>query len=195
MKNQSVENSVKKINRGDGDWRIAYIPCGEECKPICNLGPLLGMIVFLAGVWFLVQFSQSKHVPVFFDHRVDTKTVLMMMAGGWVFALASLWWSGRTQRKTWVKIKAKCLDKEWQRVFSGEGYSWTFRLLCKFYFNGKEYQVTPAPYWTTFISENSLKQFLERKITVDHYCDLYINPKNPLQAEVVGRDVKDFLLH
>ncbi|MFA6379462.1 MAG: hypothetical protein WCX16_06780, partial [Candidatus Omnitrophota bacterium] len=81
MQNQDLKKPSGKLKSDREGWRIAYIPYGQEFKPLLNLGPLLGVIVFVAGAFLLVQSFQSKAVPTFCGYKADVKTVLMIMAG------------------------------------------------------------------------------------------------------------------
>ena len=94
-------------------------------------------------------------------------------------------------------LEAKCLDREIRQVCSPHGHggkTWAFRLLCEFELAGQTYRVTPD-YWTTFSSETSVASFLDQAVSPKGCCRLYVNPANPLQAELVGHDLKDALLH
>lgn len=71
---------------------------------------------------------------------------------------------------------------------------WAFRLVCEFELDGRRFTVTPD-YWSTFISEGSVQNFLGKVVSPDGKCQLWVNPKNPLQTELIANDIKDFLLH
>jgi len=114
--------------------------------------------------------------------------------------LVSILFKGRIIRRNWVKILAQCTDKEWKSVLGAPGRNggvsktWIFQLLCEFELDGKRYTVTPG-YWSTFFSESQLQKFLNKVISPEDKCQLWVNPKNPLQAELIANDIKDFLLH
>jgi hypothetical protein len=76
----------------------------------------------------------------------------------------------------------------------GARKNWAFRLLCEFDLGGKRYTVTPCC-WSTFVSESSVNAFLENIVSPAEKCQIWVNPKNPLQAELIANDIKDFLLH
>ena len=91
---------------------------------------------------------------------------------GFLLALLSLLFAARTARKNWKKVGVQ----------------------CEFELHGKQYTVTPD-YWSTFMSERRLQKFLNKVISPDGTCQLWVNPKNPLQAELSANDIRDFLLH
>ena len=62
--------------------------------------------------------------------------------------------------------------------------------------------VTPS-YWLNVGSSTILQERARRKaeelmaklVGADGDCELFINPDNPLETEIVGHDLKDRLLH
>lgn len=166
-------------------WRIKTIPFRDPFAPVeTNLGALLGAVLFIAGI----------------VASIKIKLLFLIAVLGIVIGLMSILFRGRTVRKKWKKVVAICSDREWHEVLGAAGLNggvrktWAFQLLCVFELEGKKYTVTPA-YWSTFISENHLLSFLEKHISADGKCQLWVNPKNPLQTELVANDVKDFILH
>ena len=166
-------------------WRIKDIPYRDDNAMIeTNWGVLLGALLFLLGI-----FAGFK-----------IKELFSISFIGLVLMLVSTFIRGRNVRKNWKKVSAQCIDQETNWVFGTPGLrggsrkSWTFRLLCEFEMNGVQYTVTPG-YWTTFISESRLQTFLNKVISVDGKCQLWINPKNPLQTELVAHDIKDLFIH
>ena len=149
-----------------------------------NWGAVVGAFIFIGGI-FAGSFAA---------------TLFSISLLGLIIALVSTLLRGRSVRKNWIKVLAHCIDKEWTQVLGASGQrggvrmTWTFQLRCEFEFNGQRYTVAPE-YWSTFISENRLKKFLNSVITPDKTCHLWINPENPLQAELYAHDIKDFLLH
>lgn len=117
--------------------------------------------------------------------------------GSFAFALLAMGYEARQKRKNWVRINATCLDSEFYRDKSydsdGIGITWVIQLLCEVEYDGKTYKVTPS-FWRTFFTKWGAKKFLESKIK-NGKCELYVNPDNPLETEIVGNDIKDFLLH
>lgn len=122
-----------------------------------------------------------------------------LMAAGLLIALISLLLHGRRIRRDWIRVEAKCIDREIYEDFSytdGEDTKkvWYFRLLCEFELNGRQYRVTPN-FWRSFATKRGISNFLENNISSDGMCELHVNPSNPLQTEFAGHDIKDALLH
>lgn len=119
---------------------------------------------------------------------------------GLFIGFVSVIFRGRIVRKSWKRVSARCIDKECKRVpgipglRGGARRTWTFLLICEFEMDGKRYTVTPG-YWSTFISEARVEKFLDRVISSNGKCQLWVNPKNPLQTELISNDIKDLLLH
>ena len=169
----------------NSDWRIKTILFRDEYAMMeTNWGALLGALLFLLGI-----FAGFK-----------VKALLLISIAGLVIGLFSVFFRGRGIRRNWKKVFAQCIDGEIKQVFSTPGIrggakkTWTFQLLCEFELSGKQYMVTPG-YWSTFISERGLRKFLDRVISPDGTCQLWVNPDNPLQAELLVNDIKDLLLH
>lgn len=123
--------------------------------------------------------------------------ILTLCLLGLGITLFSLWKSARHDRRHWPKVRARCLDWEYWKGDTRDGESgktWYLQLLCEFEFGGTPYRVTPA-HWTTYATRKGVQRFLNKIISPEQTCDLWINPKNPLQAELISRDVKDLLLH
>lgn len=167
------------------EWRIKNIPFADPYAAMkTNWGALIGALLFIGGI-----FAGLKVVALF-----------SVSFFGLALGLISTLFRGRMTRKNWKKISAKCTDKELRKVLGAAGprggtrMAWTFQLLCEFELDGKRYTVTPG-YWSTFISESRLENFLDKVISSDGTCQLWVNPKNPLQTELIANDIKDFLLH
>jgi hypothetical protein len=167
------------------EWRIRPISSRDPyAKMKTNWSALLGALFFVAGIFAGLKIGALFLLSIF----------------GLLLALFSLLSRARSIRKNWKKIEVQCTDKEWKKVLgaagpkSGVRMTWTFQLLCVFELDGKQYTVTPD-YWSTFISERRLQKFLDQVIAADGKCQLWVNPKNPLQAELSANDIRDFLLH
>jgi hypothetical protein len=175
----------------DGPVRIQYIPFERTLKPMKpNWGALVGALIFIGGILLMGRtgLERSFHCQGFW---------IYISFGGLLFALYSLLVGGRRVRRNWKRVKARCLDQEIFIEYSDDGdagKSWSFILLCEFEFNGYTYRVTPD-FWTTFITKGSVSRFLSKRVYSEGFCDIFINPDNPLQTEIVGRDIKDLLLH
>lgn len=174
-----------KSNSENSEWRIKSIPFQDEYKMMkTNWGALFGALLFIFGI-----FAGFKEKELFLISLI-----------GLVLMLLSVLQRGRNVRRGWKKITTKCIDKETKRTLGKPGsnggirYVWTFQLLCEFEMGGKPYTVTPK-HWTTFTSESSLQKFLNKVISSDGTCQLWVNPKNPLQTEIFANDIKDFFMH
>ena len=169
------------------EWRIKPIPFEDSFAMMkMNWGAILGAFLFIGGlvsglkIWPLLAIS----ISIF----------------GLVLGLTSMLYQARIARRHWEKVSAQCTDREWKQVLGAVGQrggarlTWTFQLLCDFELHGKRYTVTPG-YWSTFISEARLRKFLSKVISAEGTCQLWVNPNNPLQAEIFADDIRDFLLH
>lgn len=174
-------------------WRIALIPFSDPKEPMkfeTNWLGLLFMMIFLGSALFFVLSERSS--PDF---------ALTGMGFGLFGMLVSVFIRLRSKYMGWVKVSAKCIDRELKlgRDSLGKGYAWSWRWLCEYRLGGSTHRVTPS-YWLSWAPGNT---WAKRRATlfgnkvVDHAgnMELWINPKNPLQTEVAGQDIKDFLLH
>ncbi|MBN2008867.1 hypothetical protein JW960_05940 [candidate division KSB1 bacterium] len=179
-----------KQSTQDGPQRIKYIPYRESMHMEKNLGALLGALVFIGGILII---GRTPFAPI--NGRQDS-WIFVSVAGLCWCALALIL-KNRKLRKNWIRVKARCLDRE---IWKGDtndgdtGKTWYFILLCEFDLHGRTYKVTPG-YWTTFATKGSVTRFLDKRITTGGLVEIYVNPDNPLQTELVGRDIKDLLLH
>jgi hypothetical protein len=192
IRNQPKDKSQNA--RSESDWRIHYIPYEQSRKAgTVSVG---GWVMTLAGLaLFLISFAMlfSGLWPA----------MIVMAPAGFLLVMFGTLVSNRTKRKDWVRLKAVCLDREHKRVWGlgsvgagriSSGYTWTFRLLCKFELDGREYVVTPW-FWHTFWSERDVRRFYAKAIGEDGTCSLYVNPRNPLETELSVGGMLDFLLH
>lgn len=169
----------------NSNWRTKPIPFRDSASMVdTNWGAVLGALFFVGGI-----FAGLKATPLF--------TISIV---GLVLALVSILFRGQMVRRNRKHVLARCTDREWKRVLGAPGQrggareAWTFLLLCEFELDGTRYTVTPG-YWSTFVSEGHLRRFLDKVISPDGKCRLWVNPKNPLQAELIADDIADFLLH
>ena len=177
---KSTENPLE-----NSEWRIKSIPFRDKYAMMeTNWGALLGALLFFIGI----------------AAGFKIKILFLISIAGLLLMLVSTFIRGRNVRKNWVKISAQCIDREIKHTLGRPGPRggvrrvWTFQLLCEYEMNERQYTVTPG-YWTTFISEHRLQTFLEKVISSDGQCQLWVNPDNPLQTELVANDIKDLLLH
>ena len=104
-------------------------------------------------------------------------------------------------QRGWIRIKARCVDKEIRCVhgyevtnvpFSG-GYTWVVRLLCEFEWNVTTYRVTPR-IWRGCFFKSGLRSYMKRVIQPDETCILDINPNNPFDAKLSSGSIATCLL-
>lgn len=122
-----------------------------------------------------------------------------IMGGGLLVTLFFLWRGARKRRASWLRVPARCVERE---IFKDHSYAdggdmgktWQFTLVCEFELGGGMHRVTPG-FWRTFATRAGVERFLAKNISPQGDCELYVNPDDPLEAELVGRDIKDMLLH
>ena len=174
-----------------GPQRLKYIPYERKrgfIRP--NPGALIGSLIFLSAILLPGNIGLGN---LFGSPGVW----IWIAVGGLLFGIFSLAYQARKNRKNWIRVKARCLDHEVWKGFSNDSDGdivWNFIMLCEYEFGGKTYRVTPA-YWCSFPSQGSVLRFIGKRISPEGTCEIYINPDNPLQTELVGRDIKDVLLH
>ena len=181
-----------KKEKDQDDWRIKFIPFTQKklnfVEP--NWGAIAGAVIFVGGIVLAFYFK-----PPPFSKRPEGWIVVS--AAGLLFGFLSLLLKGRKVRRNWIRVQAKCLDREIRKMHTldaDSGKAWFFQLLCEFELDGRAYQVTPS-FWRSFATKMGITNFLARNISPEGICELYVNPDNPLQTEFVGRDLKDILLH
>lgn len=171
------------------DWRIKAIPFNDPSAMMeTNWGAIFGTILFMSGIFAGLMIKTLFAIGI------------AIAVAGLAIGLISILLRGRIARRNWKKVQAVVIDKECKRVLGNPGQNggvttcWAFRLLCEFELEGRRFTVTPD-YWSTFISEGSVQGFLEKVVSPDGKCQLWVNPKNPLQTELIANDIRDFLLH
>jgi len=188
--NKSLLRQYQDLAEAKG-WRIAMIPYDDPTKAMkhdTNWPSLLFMVIFMAStILFVVADTLSRDIA------------LMGIGGGLLGMFISVFIKMRLKYKHWVKVPAQCLDRELQVGRGSKGYAWSWRWLCEYQLAGSTYRVTPT-YWLSWGPGNDRAKrraiSFGKKISDDTgNMELWINPENPLQAEVVGHDIKDVLLH
>jgi len=157
-------------------WRIQRIPWWEPDKPEIikpkNPLALIGVAIFLGAIYFGGTLSGNRIIAV----AVSGLAVTMLGIISSAFQIQS----------GWKRIEAQCIDREICEYGKEPGdrtSSWGYRLICIFSFEGKKYKVTPEPSnLVSFNSEKQVEKYLNEKISQNGYCQLWINPKNPLQT-------------
>ncbi len=165
-------------------WRTGNFPWTKLVFPVALIA---------AAVATKILIEQDSHL---LDHTMGWVAV---MASGLVVMFVSLWYGGRRARRNWQRVQARVLNKE---IYEDVGYAdgaepgktWFFTLLCEFDLNGETYRVTPS-FWRSFATKSGVERFLEKVVNRNGLCELWVNPQNPLETELLGRDVKDALLH
>lgn len=185
--------------RPDSPWRIKSIPYENAIKPVkTNYGALLGACVFVIGIFFPAIINRYSFFSFLKSYTCNlTYLGVGISVVGLLVGALSLIFAGRSVRKTWKKIKVKCVDRQIKQEYSLDsdmGKTWAFILLCEFKYKGKIYQVTPS-FWHTFVSRAGLIKFLDANISKDGFCYLYVNPDNPLQTELSNDGIGDLLLY
>ena len=178
-------------NRG---WRITWILHDDGTKVIwypTNWLALVGAAGFLAG--FGVPYLQC----LFGRQDLGIVPGLATSVGGLALMLFAVWRPARRRRRNWVQITAACVELERQPVLGVNLNSrgWEARMVCEFDFKGQSYRATPVVHYRSFRTESALLKYLAGRLSEDGRCGLYINPANPLECELAGQGIKDWLLH
>ncbi len=166
-------------------WRIQLIPFDDPSKPMkikTNRLALVGAVIFLGGIALHFVRRDIRFI------WVAVSGVVVMFVGGLLAA--------RERRSGWIMLNAVCVDREIRPALMryGKGITWPFRTLCRFKYAGNDYTVTPM-FGTSFASEEATANFLNRTIGPDGTCRLRVNPRNPLETELVGGKVTDTILY
>lgn len=186
----------KAMKTQQPDWRIQPVPAydhlpGRKAKSAeYGFFCVFGVILFTFAGLFLARPYWSLAAMLF---SIAGASICL----GWYAVMR------RASRRTWVRVKSRCLDSEYRclRVNtvanpggSGGGYTWGFRILCEYEWKGAIYRVTPQT-WRTFFFEAGVRHYLRRVINSDGECFLHVNPKNLLEVEVSTGSILDKLLY
>jgi hypothetical protein len=175
----------EKENAG---WRIQMIPYGDTSKPMTvNVSGLLGIVPILGALGFISGLAVATY-----DRKYESSG-LMVAVPSIAVALCGCWLKARYQVQGWDVAPGRCVDRELRKVWlstgmgsSGGGWGWIWRIVCQYEYLGIPYRVTPEVYWASFGSEQAALKFLEARIGSNGECMLRVNPKNPLQTELLG---------
>ncbi len=188
----------KKGNQmpSDSAWRIEKIPHEEaKVRGVVAFLPAIGAIGFIIGfpMLLLILFSRMRILARFYY------AAMVLSAAGLFVMFMGLWLMARQKRRGWKIVYGRCVDRELKQVYSphGEhsGWVWDWRIVCEYEWNGTTYRATPEVGWSTYATEKEALKYLEKRISATGRCKLGINPKVPLQAELLGsRGVKEMLL-
>ena len=176
----------------DHGWRIQWISPAQSSRPIVVMGnpiTLLGAFGFIAGITLFVKTR-------------DPLWVALLSVPAFVLMCGSHLLLARRRRATWVRVPARCLDRELRQAMANGEAVWAFRLLCEFEYNELTYRVTPT-HWRQFTvqplapdkGKGVAEKELDRLVDSDGVCWLHINPDNPTETELASRDIAEALLH
>ena len=201
----SLKRKIRRFQdkQENAGWRIQMISYDDVVKPkaVFNGVATTGAIIFIIG--FILAFNAVRpgQLPVRFSINHGKKIGLALVIAGLLLALFGIWFKARRKRKDWELTDARCVDRELKKIWltdtrTGAGFwGWFWRIICEYEYSGKAVRVTPTVYWSNFTSEPAAMKFLEERISPDGNCKLHINPKNPLQTELVGQGIKDKLVY
>ena len=169
----------------DKGWRLKFISYGSKGRPM-TFGfetwsvyvALIGVVTFFSGVGFSIY--EKEH------HRSPFGPLLIAIAGLAV-AGSSIKLRDYLLKRHWIEKKARCLDSEVRHLYPGRDYSWDARVLCEYGNDEEAILCTPFLSYIGFVSEASARESIADRIDSDGACRLLINPKNPLQAQILER--------
>jgi len=154
----------------------------------CPLVPFLsvpGLFAFLGGMWLLF-YNADKY-----------QSLGLALTGAGLFVLfCSILLNALTakaKRAGWPVVSARCIKQTLQKHQSHEGADfWLWRLVCEINYAGNIYQVIPKVRWSDagqsespFFTEAKAKKFSSEIISPSGACKIRVNPKNPLEAEML----------
>ncbi|WP_237712400.1 hypothetical protein [Pedosphaera parvula] len=131
---------------------------------------------------FLILFFRMRSLAGFYN------AASAMIVAGLVVMFMGLWLFARKKRRGWKIVYGRCVDRELRQVLSaGEhgGWVWDWRIVCEYESEGTTYRVTPVVGWSSHATERKALKYLEKRISPTGSCRLGVNPKVPLQAELL----------
>lgn len=142
--------------------------------PLSCLMTVVGIACFFGGIGLLL----TKGVPEW-GIIIPVLGIVILLLGRRVAA--------RDKYRAWFSAQGTCIDSEVALVNAGGGARskpmYHFRVLCKFFWHGKEYTVTPcSALMSGFFSEAAAQAYLKEKIAGDGSCTIRFNPENPLDC-------------
>jgi hypothetical protein len=185
------------------NWQIERIDPDEGRNPRVVYGvPLLLFLALLligalAGMLMVPLINAADAAnPVFSlmtpAHLFVLSLLLLCaipLAWGLVAAVRRL-----TTPDPWVQIEALCHRREVQPVpgeYDADAYyGYSYRLLCRFEYDGLAYDVTPEgtaePEPRLFTTREAAWDFLKQYLLEDGRTQLWINTRNPLEAHLTA---------
>jgi hypothetical protein len=183
------QNNQKQRDFG---WRIEKTPYQDsKVRGVVSFIPALGALGFMVGfaLIFLILFLRVHSLATFYN------AALVLTGSGFVVMWTGFWLMARKKRAGWKIVEGRCIDREVKEVPGLDGLTWMWRVVCEYELDGSKYRVTPMMGWTSYASEKAALEYLAKRISPDGRCKLGVNPKVPLQTELLeGRGIEDLLL-
>ena len=160
-------------------------PMMAETSVLLPFFSVPGVFAFLGGMWLL-----------FYDAEKYQSLALPLVGIGLFAVACSIILNALTakaKRAAWPVVSARCIKQTLQRhqIYRGDDY-WLWTLVCEVNYAGKKYQVEPKVRWSdagqseaSFGSEVKAQKFLSEIISPNGACKIRVNPKNPLEAELL----------
>ena len=168
-------------------WRIKWEQWTPGGKRVLDTPPLK---VKLSGIPCLILFLGA--IAMMACAFINQEKKWAEAAAGsaiamWVGAIFAAAWSNlyaaRVRKETWISVRARRIDSEigdMPKINLGKETRWSFRLVCRFEFQGKEYTVVPDPSATLrFTTRQEVDDYLAGRIDADGNCTLWLDPANP----------------
>jgi hypothetical protein len=112
--------------------------------------------------------------------------MIAVAVAGLAITLLGIISSAYQKQAGWIHVEAQCIDHEIKKYAKEPGditATWGYRLVCVFRYEGNEYKVTPElSHLVSFNSEKQVKKYLSERIDANGYCQLWLDPKNPLHT-------------
>jgi hypothetical protein len=114
-------------------------------------------------------------------------SALLVAIAGLGIAASSIKLREYVLKRSWIEKKGRCLDSEMRNGFPGREYSWDARVLCEYEKDGAVVLCTPFLSHIGFVTEGAALECISDRIDSDGACRLLINPKNPLEVQLLPR--------
>lgn len=165
-------------------WRIQMIPYDDGAKPVViQWRGLLAIVQAIGPLGFVTALGMMTYDRDRFLISGPTLAGIsfaLMLCGAWIRA--------RQEREGWIKVKARCVDRELRKILiprrGGGTWGWFWRVVCEYEEYGRRFRVTPKVRWANLTSEEAALRFMKEHVSPDGGCILSVNPKNPFQTEL-----------